>query len=118
MSTKIVNEMGTISISAEVLSTIAGSVANEAYGIVGMSSKNSKGGLINILKRENLSKGVEVKINGEEIEIDLYVIIQFGTKISVVAKNTIDTVKYNVETQTGLKVANVNLNIEGIKVQS
>ena len=50
--------------------------------------------------------------------IDLFVIIQFGTKISVVAKNTIDSVKYQVETQTGLKVSTVNLNIEGIKVQS
>ena len=54
----------------------------------------------------------------EGIAIDLYVIIQFGTKISVVAENIIEKVKYNVENQTGLKVLNVNLHIEGVRVQS
>lgn len=118
MSTNNENEIGNISISNEVIAMIAGSAANETYGIVGMVARTSKGSLNNILKRDNLSKGVEIKIENEEINIDLFVIIQFGTKISVVAKNTIDQVKYNVETQTGMKVATVNLNIEGIKVQS
>jgi uncharacterized alkaline shock family protein YloU len=54
----------------------------------------------------------------EGIAIDLYVIIQFGTKISVVAENIIEKVKYNVENQTGLKVLNVNLHIEGVRVQA
>lgn len=118
METNINNEIGTIHINEEVIAMIAGSAANEAYGIVGMTTKTGKNGLASILRKENMSKGVEVRLENEEIYIDLYVIIQFGTKISVVAKNTIDTVKYNVESQTGLKVANVNLNIEGIKVQS
>lgn len=118
MDAKIVNEIGTISIGEDVLATIAGAAANEAYGIVGMVSRSAKNGLTNILRRENLSKGVEIHVTENQVSIDLYVIIQFGTKISVVAKNTIDKVKYNVEMQTGIKVTNVNLNIEGIKVQS
>jgi uncharacterized alkaline shock family protein YloU len=118
METNINNEIGSIHISEEVIAMIAGAAANEAYGIVGMTTKAGKKGLTSILQKENMSKGVEVRFEEEEIYIDLYVIIQFGTKISVVAKNTIDKVKYNVETQTGLKVAKVNLNIEGIKVQS
>jgi uncharacterized alkaline shock family protein YloU len=118
MDTKLNNEIGSISINEEVIAMIAGAAANEAYGIVGMASRSGKNGLTNILKKENLSKGVEVRIEEDVLFIDLFVIIQFGTKISVVAKNTIDSVKYNVETQTGLKVEKVNLNIEGIKVQS
>ena len=118
MEMKINNEIGAVIISEEVIAMIAGASANEAYGIVGMASRGTKNGLGSILKRENLSKGVQVKLEDKDIHIDLYVIIQFGTKISVVAKNTIDKVKYNVESLTGLKVANVNLNIEGIKVQS
>lgn len=118
MDKKINNEIGSIAINEEVIAMIAGAAANEAYGIVGMVSRSAKNGFTNILKKENLSKGVQVRLENEAIHIDLYVIIQFGTKISVVAKNTIDSVKYNVETQTGLKVENVNLNIEGIKVQS
>lgn len=118
MDTKINNEIGTVSINEEVIAMIAGAAAYEAYGIVGMTTKTGKNGFAAILRKENMSKGVEVRLEEDQIHIDLYVIIQFGTKISVVAKNTIDSVKYNVETQTGLKVANVNLNIEGIKVQS
>jgi uncharacterized alkaline shock family protein YloU len=118
METTINNEIGSVHINEEVIATIAGTAANEAYGIVGMTTKSGKNGLGSILRKENMSKGVDVRFENEEIFIDLYVIIQFGTKISVVAKNTIDSVKYNVETQTGLKVAKVNLNIEGIKVQS
>lgn len=118
MDTKINNEIGSISINEEVIAVIAGSAANEAYGIVGMAAQSTKNGITSILRKENLSKGVRVRLENEEIYIDLYVIIQFGTKISVVAKNTIDSVKYQVETQTGLKVSTVNLNIEGIKVQS
>lgn len=118
MDAKIVNEQGEITINEYVIRTIAGIAANEAYGIVGMASRNAKNGLNSILRREHLSKGVEVHINEDEIAIDLYVIIQFGTKISVVAKNTIDKVKYDVEEQIGIKISKVNLNIEGIKVQS
>lgn len=118
MDTKLNNEIGNISINEEVIAMIAGAAANEAYGIVGMAAQSTKNGITSILKKENLSKGVQVRLENEEIYIDLFVIIQFGTKISVVAKNTIDSVKYQVETQTGLKVSTVNLNIEGIKVQS
>lgn len=118
MEIKINNEIGNVVISEDVIAMIAGAAANEAYGIVGMVSRGNKNGLANILKKENLSKGVRVRVEEEKILIDLYVIIQFGTKISVVAKNTIDKVKYNVENQTGLTIGSVNLNIEGIKVQS
>lgn len=117
MERKLNNEIGTISINEEVIAMIAGAAANEAYGIVGMTSRSGKSGF-NILRRENLSKGVEVRLEEDAVFIDIFVIIQFGTKISVVAKNTIDSVKYTVESQTGLKVEKVNLNIEGIKVQS
>jgi len=118
MDTKLNNEIGSISINEEVIAMIAGAAANEAYGIVGMAAQSTKNGITSILRKENLSKGVRVRLEEDEIFIDLFVIIQFGTKISVVAKNTIDSVKYHVETQTGLKVSTVNLNIEGIKVQS
>ena len=71
-----------------------------------------------MLKKENLSKGVRIHSEDEGIIIDLFVIVQFGTKISVVAQNIIERVKYSVENQTGLKVLKVNLNIEGVRVQA
>lgn len=118
MTIHVENEMGIIDINADVIASIAGVSATECYGLVGMASRSATNDIVNILKRENLSKGVVVDIVGDQgINIDLYVIVQFGTKISVVAKNIIEKVKYNVENQTGLKVLNVNLHIEGVRVQ-
>ena len=49
--------------------------------------------------------------------IDLYIVVQFGTRISVVANNIIEKVKYNIENLTGLKVERVNINVQGVRVQ-
>ncbi|PID80210.1 MAG: Asp23/Gls24 family envelope stress response protein [Clostridiales bacterium] len=118
MITHIQNQYGTINISTEVIATIAGAAAVECYGLVGMASKSAGSGIVNLLKREQLSKGIKITAKDDVLTIDLYVIVQFGTKISVVAENIIKKVKYNVENQTGLVVEKVNLNIEGVRVQS
>ncbi len=118
MITRIQNQYGTINISTEVIAMIAGAAAVECYGLVGMASKSAGSGIVNLLKREHLSKGIKITAKDDVLTIDLYVIVQFGTKISVVAENIIKKVKYNVENQTGLVVEKVNLNIEGVRVQS
>lgn len=117
MSVILENEYGVVNINKDVVSAIAGASAIECYGLVGMVSKSASDGIANLLKRESLNKGINIEVEEDGIIIDLYVIIQFGTKISVVAQNIIDKVKYNVENQTGLKVLKVNLNIEGVRVQ-
>lgn len=117
MSIKVENDLGSIHITKDVIANIAGSSAIECYGLVGMATRSATSGIVNLLKKENLSKGVKIEETEEGLVIDLYVIVQFGTKISVVAENIIDKVKYNVENQTGLKVKKVNINIEGMKVQ-
>lgn len=117
MTIKLDNEIGAININTEVVAMIAGSSAMECYGLVGMAAKSTTNGLAKLLRGDQLTKGVDVHEEEEGIVLDLYVIVQFGTKISVVAKNIIDQVKYNVENQTGLKVLKVNLNIEGVRVQ-
>lgn len=109
-------QFGEVNISEEVLATIAGLATTECYGLVGMASKNAKDGLVELLKRENLAKGVKVTAEGEEIIIDLYIIVEFGTKISTVADNIISKVKYTVENLTGLKVKKVNINVQGVRV--
>lgn len=118
MTIKVENAHGAVFINNDVIATIAGAAAIECYGLVGMASRNTTGGIANLLKKENLSKGVRIHSEEEGIVIDLFVIVQFGTKISVVAQNIIERVKYSVENQTGLKVLKVNLNIEGVRVQA
>lgn len=116
MSAKVENSIGNIYINSDVISTISGAAAIECYGLVGMASKSATDGIVRLLKKEHLNKGVKVQTEDNSVIIDLYVIIQYGTKISVVAKNIIEKVKYNVENQTGMIVKSVNIHIEGVRV--
>lgn len=111
------NQFGYIDIDDNVIATIAGLSAMESYGIVGMASKNATDGFFELLKKDNLSKGVKIYSEQNEIIIDLHVILQYGIKISVVAENIIEKVKFNVENLTGLKVKKVNVYVQGIRVE-
>ncbi len=113
----ITNEHGTISINKEVVSKIASIAASECYGLVGMASKN-KYGMFEFLSRQNDFKGIDVTIDEDnKVAIEMSVIIQYGTKISTVAENIIDTVKYYVESQTGFKVQKIGISVQGVRVQ-
>ncbi len=116
MPGKLSNQYGTTIIDDHVLASIAGLSAMECYGVVGMVTKTAAGGLVELFKREQSNRGVKVHTNENEIQIDLFVIIEFGTRISVVANNIIEKVKYNIETLTGMSVKKVNINIQGVRV--
>lgn len=117
MPAKIKNQLGNISIDDNVIATLAGISAMESYGIVGMASKNAADGLFELLKWDSLSKGVKVSSKGDSLVIDLHVILEYGVKISVVAENIIDRVKFSVENLTGFKVDKINVHVQGIRVE-
>lgn len=117
MPGKINNQYGTINIDENVIASIAGMAAMECYGLVGMSVKNATDGLVELLRKEHLTKGVKVHSNDNKLTIDLYIVVQFGTKISVVANNIIDKVKYNIENLTGMEVDKVNVHVQSVRVQ-
>lgn len=85
MSAKLENQYGTISIENEVIARIAGLTAVDCYGIVGMAAKNMKDGLVQLLKRESLTKGIRINVNEEQISIDLHIIVEYGTNITAIA---------------------------------
>ena len=117
MAAKIQTKLGFINIEDNVIATIAGISAMESYGIVGMASKNATDGLFELLKSDYFSKGIKVNSKDDILSIDLHVILEYGVKISVVAENIIDRVKFNVENFTGLKVGHINVNVQGIRVE-
>ena len=117
MPAKVHGDLGNINIDDNVIATIAGISAMESYGIVGMASKNATDGLFELLKMDNLAKGIKVYSKEDAIVIDLHVILEYGVKISVVAENIIDRVKFNVENQTGLKVEKINVYVQEIRVE-
>ena len=117
MDFEIRNNIGTITVDDDVVSRIAGYAALDCYGIVGMASKNSADGLVQLMGRENLSRGVKVSANGDRVDIELFIVVEYGLSIAATAQSIINTVKYKVETLTGVPVGRVNIRVEDIRVQ-
>lgn len=113
---KLENQYGVISIDREVIAKIAGYAAIECYGIVGMAAKNVKDDLVQLLKLESLTKGIKMRINENKVSLDLHIIVEYGTNISVIADNIISTVRYTVQDFTGLEVEEVNVFVDGVRV--
>ena len=110
-------QYGKILIDEDVISKYAGSVAVECFGIVGMAAVNMKDGLVKLLKKDYLNHGINVVIDEDnEIIIDFHVIVSYGVAISTVSDNLIETVKYKVESFTGMKIKKINIYVEGVRV--
>lgn len=116
MAKTISNKDGNIFIDDQVLATIAGISAMESYGIVGMAAKSTTENIFQLLKLENFTKGIEVETEGDQVNIRLHVIIEYGVRISTVGQNVIDRVKFNIESLTGLEIDNIEVLVEGIRM--
>ena len=110
-------DLGIITIDPEVIAKYAGSVAVECFGIVGMAAVSMKDGLVKLLKKESLTKGIQVGISdGNKITLNFHVVVAYGVSISAVTDNLISNVKYKVEEFTGMSVDKINIYIEGVRV--
>jgi uncharacterized alkaline shock family protein YloU len=117
MSIEMKTKYGQIDISTDVIATIAGGAAVDCYGIVGMASKNQlKDGLTEILRKENFTRGIVVRQKEDDVHIDMYIIVSYGTKISEIAHNVQTKVKYTLEQTVGLTVDSVNIYVQGVRV--
>ncbi len=116
MEFKIKNDIGTIYISEDVMLKVVGYAALECYGIVAMSSKRAKDGIVEWLGRENLSKGVQIRAVEEMIDVDLFIVVEYGISVTAVCTSIKEVVRYKLESMTGIKVRNVNISVEGIRV--
>ena len=111
------NDLGTISIRPEAIAKYAGSIAVECFGIVGMAAVNMKDGLVRLLKRESLSRGVKVTVSADNtISIDFHIIVVYGVNIPTVTGNLMESVKYQVEKFAGMPVSRIKVYVEGVRV--
>ena len=116
MKGRISNKMGEIQISPDVIALYAGTIAVECFGIVGMAAVSIRDGLVRMLKKDSLRKGIEVAVNDlNEIILKIHIIVAYGVNIFTVANNLIETVKYQVEEHTGLKVSSIDVYVEGVR---
>ena len=110
--------VGKIEESPRAIASIASEAVLSCYGIVGMSAATLRDGIAEILQVDNYHRGVEVDVMGDRIVIDLYVVIEYGTRISEVSHNVMQSVKFSVERALGMPVAEVNVRVQGLRVSS
>lgn len=114
------NEEGTnngIKIANDVVAVIAGVAVSEVPGVASMSG-GFAGGITEVLSgKKSLSKGIKVDADEKEVKIDVNIIVEYGTRIPDVAFEIQNRVKKSVENMTGLKVAEVNVHVQGVKTE-
>lgn len=106
-------DIGTIQIAPEVIEVIAGLAAIEVQGVAGMSG-GFAGGIVELLGRKNLSKGVKVEVGQREAAVDVSIIVEYGNKIPEIASEIQRNVKRSIEMMTGLHVVEVNVHIHDV----
>jgi uncharacterized alkaline shock family protein YloU len=109
--------LGRIEVSPTAIASIANEAVLTCYGVVGTADKDLATGIAHLLSPES-KRGIEVHVEGDQIVIDVYVIIEYGTRISAVANSVMSVVKFNVERALGMPVAEVNVHVEGLRVSN
>lgn len=108
--------MGNISIDQEVIAQFAGNAAMECFGVVGMASMSVRDGLVRLLKKDSMTRGIQVFFNNNKLTINFHIIVSYGVSILAVSDNLIDSVKYKVEEFAGIEVEKINIFVEGVRV--
>ncbi len=107
---------GRIEISPHAIATIAGEAVLRCYGVVGVASKNLIGGIADLLQPDRWGRGVDVLVQDGKVVVDLYVIIQYGTRVSEVAQGVMHSVRYALEQTLGIPVSEVNVHVQGLRM--
>jgi len=108
---------GRIEVSPVAIASLANEAVLRSYGIVGTVPKDLATGIANLISRES-KRGVVVQVQDGEVTIDLYVIVEYGTRIASVARSAMNVVKYTVEKAIGVPVTEVNVHIEGLRISN
>lgn len=116
MNATMNTNLGNVVIENEVIAKYAGSAAVECFGVVGMAAVNVKDGFAKLLRRESLSRGVNITVNDNKITVDFHIIVSYGVSISAVADNLVSNVRYKIEEFSGLPVEKINIYVEGVRV--
>ena len=107
--------LGSIQVSPRAIASIAYHATLQSYGVVGLTSKNLVDGLAQVIVKDP-TYGVEVHYDGEKINIDLYLIVEYGTRIKSVADSVSHTVRFQVEKALGMPVNDLNVHIRGLRI--
>ncbi|MGH2514191.1 MAG: Asp23/Gls24 family envelope stress response protein [Ktedonobacterales bacterium] len=107
---------GKIEVSPRAIATVAGRAVAECYGVVGIAARRPRLGAVELLAPEHYRRGVEVRFTDDHIAIEVYVVLEHGLRITEIAHNIMESVKFAVERTLGLRVVRINVNVQALRV--
>ena len=111
------NEQGSVTVSSNVYSDIAGTAASNCFGVKGMAARSVTDGVYHLLRKESMSKGVRVEFHEDNtISIDLHIMVDNGVNLNAVGASIISEVRYVVAKCTGTEVRAVNVYIDSMMI--
>ena len=114
---KLHTEKGELIINSDVFTAITGAAATHCYGVKGMAVRSKTDGLVHLLRRESMAKGVKVIYNEDgSVSIELHIIVDNGVNLMAVSRSIMSEVRYNVNRITGVEVKNVNVCIDSMVI--
>lgn len=111
------NDLGSILIQKDAIASIARQSTLQSYGVVGLAPKNIFGSIRQFLIRDG-KYGVDVEYDHDGILIDLFIIVEYGTRIKSITSSIVNSVKYNVEKTVGLPVRRINVHVRGLRISN
>jgi uncharacterized alkaline shock family protein YloU len=110
-------QLGRITVAKRAIATIVSQAALRSYGVVGMASRSLADGIAHVLARDP-HRGVEVLMQEGQVVIDVYIIVEYGTRVSSVADSVANTVRYQLERALGMPVAGVNVHVQDLHISN
>ena len=111
------NELGSILIQKDAIASIARQSTLQSYGVVGLAPKNVFEGIRQFIVRDG-KYGVDVAFDHDGLLIDLFIIVEYGTRIKSITSSIVNSVKYNVEKTVGLPVRRINVHVRGLRISN
>ena len=105
---------GKVEISRAAIATIVHQAVMESYGVVEMAPAGLRGSLAKALRQDDPRRGISVEVNDEQVDVTLYVILEYGVRISEVTTNMQSAVKFAIENALSMKVGAVNVYVQGL----
>jgi uncharacterized alkaline shock family protein YloU len=116
-SEKKLNALGSIMIQKDAIASIARQSTLQSYGVVGLAPRNIFESIQQLLKKD-AKYGVKVDVEQNKLIIDLYIVVEYGTRIKSITNSIVNSVKYNVEKTVGLAVRRINVHVRGLRISN
>jgi uncharacterized alkaline shock family protein YloU len=109
---------GKIEVAERAIATVAGRAVAECYGVVGVAARHPRFSAVELLDPDRYGRGVIVRSARDSVVIELYVVLEYGLRVTEIAHNVMENVKFAVERLLGQRVVRVNVNVQALRVQT